>query len=63
MSLTDDVKAYLARIGTKGGKKKSKKKTEAVRQNAKLGGRPRLKKPSNAALAKRKSRERLAKKA
>lgn len=62
MSLTDDVKAYLASIGTKGGKKKSKAKTEAARENAKLGGRPKHKKPSYMAQKKRESRARLAKK-
>ena len=43
------VKQYLAKIGTKGGRQKSKAKTQAARKNAKLGGwpkgRPRKAKP------------------
>ena len=66
MSLTEAVKAYLAKIGAKGGAATkgitSEAKAGAARKNGSKGGRPRHKKPSKAALAKRKSRERLAKK-
>ncbi len=33
---------YLAQIGREGGSKKTTAKTEAARENGKLGGRPRL---------------------
>ena len=36
-----DVRAYLAKIGRKGGKSKSPAKLAAIRKNAKKGGRPR----------------------
>ncbi len=66
MSLTEAVKAYLAKIGAKGGAATkgvtSEAKAEAARKNGAKGGRPRNKKPSKAALAKRKSRKRLWKK-
>lgn len=34
------VLAYLSEIGTKGGKVRSQKKADAVRENGKKGGRP-----------------------
>lgn len=65
MSLTEAVKAYLAKIGAKGGAATkgitSEAKAEAARKNGAKGGRPRNKKPSKTALAKRKSRNRLVK--
>lgn len=36
-----EVKKYLASIGSKGGLSKSEAKLAAVRENGKLGGRPR----------------------
>ena len=66
MSLTNEVKAYLAKIGAKGGAATagvtSEAKAEAARKNGAKGGRPKDKKPSAAALAKRRSRKRLARK-
>jgi hypothetical protein len=38
------VQLWLSRIGTKGGKVTSPAKAAAVRENGKLGGRPRKKK-------------------
>jgi hypothetical protein len=35
------VQEYLAKIGSKGGKAKTAAKAAAVRENGKLGGRPR----------------------
>ena len=39
-SMDDQVRAYLAKIGSKGGKKSTPAKAEAARENAKRGGRP-----------------------
>jgi len=38
------VSQYLAKIGAKGGSAKTRAKAKAVRENGKLGGRPRSKK-------------------
>ena len=40
MKLTQEVRKFLADAGRKGGSSKSLKKQEAVRENGKLGGRP-----------------------
>ena len=60
--LPDVVSKIMAQWGKKGGKVTSKEKTLAARKNGELGGRPRVGKPSEATLAKRKSRARLKKK-
>lgn len=66
MSLTQAVKAYLAKIGAKGGAATkgitTEAKAKAARKNGAKGGRPKHKKPSYMALKKRESRARLAKK-
>jgi general stress protein YciG len=58
---------YLRKIGAKGGAATkgitSAAKKKASRDNGKKGGRPKAKKPSEAALAKRRSRARLGSKA
>jgi hypothetical protein len=41
MKLHPAVRKFLSSAGQKGGSAKSDKKTEAVRKNGKLGGRPR----------------------
>jgi hypothetical protein len=41
--MNDEVKAYLAEIGQRGGKAKSAAKSAAAKANGKLGGRPRSK--------------------
>ena len=38
--MQDEIKNYLAAIGRRGGKNKSKEKTRAARENGKKGGRP-----------------------
>jgi len=58
MKLTPEVRAYLAAIGRKGGKSESHAKKAAVRENGKMGGRPRDKNPSAAALYRREYRKR-----
>ena len=66
MNISDEVRAFLSKIGTQGGSEKSKAKTAAARLNAKMGGRPTLedvgKKLTYTAQKKRESRARLAKK-
>jgi len=42
--LPKEVQEWLSKIGTKGGKVTSPAKAAAVRENGKLGGRPRKKK-------------------
>ena len=63
MSLTNAVKAYLAKVGAKGGAAtkgiSTEAKAAAARKNGAKGGRPKHKKPSKVALAKRKSRMRM----
>lgn len=62
-----DHKKYLAMIGARGGAATkgvtTEAKAEAARKNGEKGGRPRDKKPSEAALAQRRSRARRAKQA
>jgi hypothetical protein len=42
MKIADNVRDFLATIGTKGGKSRSKAKVQAARNNGKVaGGRPR----------------------
>lgn len=55
------VSDIMARWGKKGGKSTTKQKAAAARENGQLGGRPKADKPTPAALAKRKSRARIAK--
>lgn len=43
MRVTKNIKEYLSEIGRKGGKTKSEKKSDAVKENGKKGGRPRNK--------------------
>jgi len=47
MKMNGQVRAYLAQIGQRGGSVKSQAKTLAVRENGKLGGRPRKAKNAN----------------
>ncbi len=42
------VSKYLASIGARGGKAKTKSKSEAARENGKKGGRPKKPKPVRA---------------
>jgi hypothetical protein len=64
MFLVDHIE-YLRKIGAKGGAATkgitSDAKAAASRKNGEKGGRPKAKKPSAAALAKRRSRARLEK--
>lgn len=66
MKLTNKMREYFSEIGARGGAATkgitSEAKAEAARENGKLGGRPKDKKPSAMALAKRRSRARQAKK-
>lgn len=45
--MNEQIRAYLAEIGHRGGSVKSQAKTLAVRENGKLGGRPRKPKIAN----------------
>lgn len=43
MTTPKEIKKYFAKIGAKGGKAKSKKKTQASKENGLSGGRPKKK--------------------